>query len=290
MMRKIKKLAAYFGIYRDEISIHDLRFDGVKNSKALQKFYLNENFEIEMFLLLKHLSYETFIDAGAYFGYFSLFAKKVANISNVVAYEADPDNFKQLNHYIRKNEASVVTFNVAVGDHNGSIEFYKPMYSGTTNFPAHGQVGNPSDEPDNLYAGKNYKKLEVNMLSLSHIVESNCHGRCLLKIDIEGYEEQALRSIEKILRASNDIDLIVEIMINDYNKNELFEFITECGFNAYLLTNAGLVSESRPLTLPKPHANPTASKLRTQWKNHFFSKRSDAEIQQLNIEAFKYNL
>ena len=57
----------------------------------------------------------------------------------------------------------------------------------------------------------------------------------------------------------------------------------ENDYNGFLITNAGLVSESRPLTLPKPDRNN-----RTLWRNHFFTKKSISEIKKFSIEHYGY--
>ena len=88
MIEKLRRLlAAYFGFFGKNVLIHGLTFSSVKESRALQEFYLNKNFEIEMFKLIEGFGYQSFIDLGAYFGYFSIFAKAKANIENVIAYE-----------------------------------------------------------------------------------------------------------------------------------------------------------------------------------------------------------
>ena len=147
-----------------------MAFDGVKKSKALQAFYLNKNTEIEMFILFEHLNYQTFIDAGAYFGYFSIYAKKLKPDANVAAYEADIDNFNSLRHYIKVNNVTIDAENLAVGDEYGEVEFYKPAYSGTTSYPTHGQIGDPNDEKENLYKGKKHIRRSVKMIPLEDIV------------------------------------------------------------------------------------------------------------------------
>ena len=125
---------------------------------------------------------------------------------------------------------------------------------------------------------------------MTEIIEKNLLGPTLIKLDIEGYEEKSLRSIEKDLKSQNQIDLLVEKIINDQNKLSIFNFLKSLGYDAYLLTNAGLVYEDRPLTLPKPYKDSSTGYLRTLWKDHFFTKKNKKEIIELNNKIFKYNL
>jgi len=290
MIKKFRKLAAYFGLFGSSVSIHGLIFSNVRESKALQEFYLNENFEIEMFKLIKGFGYQSFLDLGSYFGYFAIFAKAKANIKNVIAYEADPENFTMLENYAKDNNVKIKTFNIAVGDSQGEVDLYKPAYKGTTKYPTHNQIGDPNLEPGNLYAGKDYKKVSVLMKPILSILKENVQGMTLVKIDIEGYEERCLISIDKYLSQVGQVDFLVEIMINDLNKKQIFNILKKNGFNCYLLTNAGLVLEDRPLTLPKPYGDIRNSKLRTLWKNHLFTKRSIEDVRDLNKKIFGYDI
>ncbi len=284
-----KKLLGKLGIFFNNIEIQGLKFNDVKYS-SLKDFYFNQNLEIETFTLIKNSEYETFIDLGAYFGYFSIYAKIKANIKNVFAYEASSYNFNQLKKFVKLNNANIEIINKAVGEKTGIVKFYKPVYDKNEKFPSHGQLNNPTLDKTNLYFDKKFEEHEVEMISLLEVIKNNVKGSTLIKLDIEGYEEKSLRSIEKELKSYNQIDLLVEILINDKNKLSLFNFLKSLGYEAYLLTNAGLIHEDRPLTLPKPYKDSTDDHLRTLWKDHFFTKKNKNEIIDLNYKIFKYNV
>ena len=284
-----KKLLSKFGFYFNKIYIHNLKFTDIKHS-ALKNFYFNKNSEIETFKLLKGSNYETFIDIGAYFGYFSIYAKLKSNINNVFAYEASFNNFKKLKKFIKLNKADIKIFNNAVGNKKEIVKFYTPAYDKKEKFPSHGRLIDPKSDKTDLYSKERFEIHETEMLPLKEILKKNVSGLTLIKLDIEGYEETSLRSIERELKSNNQIDLLVEILINDKNKISLFNFIRALGYNSYLLTNAGLIFEDRPLTLPKPYHDSSLGSLRTLWKDHFFTKKSKTEISELNNKIFKYNI
>tara|TARA_B100001173_G_C15987579_1_gene547473 strand:- start:4 stop:888 length:885 start_codon:yes stop_codon:yes gene_type:complete len=284
-----KKIASKFGFYFDSIRIHGVKFNDVKIS-SLKDFYFNTNLEIETFKLLEGSNYDTFIDIGAYFGYFSIYAKLKTKIKNVIAYEASPYNFNQLKKFIKLNNTDFEIVNKAVGDKKDTVKFYKPSYKGSDKFSSHGQLNDPSKDPTNLYTNKNFETLHLEMIPIKDIINHKVNGSTLIKIDIEGYEEKSLRSIQDYLKNTNQIDFLIEILINDKNKKSLFNFLISLGYKAYLLTNAGLVYEERPLTLPKPYQDSSRGYLRTLWKDHFFTKKDEDEISELNKKIYKYNI
>jgi FkbM family methyltransferase len=284
-----KKIASKFGFFFNSIKIHGIKFTDVKSS-SLKDFYFNPSLEIESFKLLKGSDYETFIDIGAYFGYFSIYAKINTKIKNIIAYEASPYNFKQLKKFLKLNNTDFEIVNKAVGDKKDFVKFYKPIYQGADRFPSHGQLDNPNLDPTNLYSDKTFESLDTEMIPLQEIVNQKINGSTLIKIDIEGYEEKALRSIQDYLKDTEQVDFLIEILINDKNKESLFNFLKSVGFNAYLLTNAGLIYEERPLTLPKPYSDSSTGSLRTLWKDHFFTKKNTSEVNQLNKKIYKYNI
>ena len=85
-------------------------------------------------------------------------------------------------------------------------------------------------------------------------------------------ELSPILKFSSVLEREN-VDFIIEIMINDSDKNEVFDLMIEHGYNGYLITNAGLIKESRPLTPPR-HDRVD----RTLWRNHFFTKKPISEI------------
>lgn len=70
-------------------------------------------------------------------------------------------------------------------------------------------------------------------------------------------------------------------MINDIDKREVFDLMNGHGYTGYLITNAGLIREDRPLTFPRPDRSD-----RTLWRNHFFTKKPDSEIKKFSIENY----
>ena len=114
--------------------------------------------------------------------------------------------------------------------------------------------------------------IETTTLNIFDLNNNFLNKEILLKIDIEGNELKSLTNFKNIKEKIN-IDVLVEIMINDVDKQEIYNLMIDCGYESYLLTNAGFVEEQRPLTLPK--YDNFNEKLRTCWKNHFLQKNKE---------------
>ena len=149
--RLFKKVASKFGFYYNSIRIHGVKFEDVGISD-LKEYYFNKNVEIETYKFLKGSNYDTFIDIGAFFGYFSIYAKLKAGIKNVIAYEASQKNFNQLKKFAKLNGTDFEIINKAVGDKKGNVKFYSPIYKGNSSFTQHGQIDSPKTNP--IYADK----------------------------------------------------------------------------------------------------------------------------------------
>ena len=81
--------------------------------------------------------------------------------------------------------------------------------------------------------------------------------------------------------ANSDVDVIVEIGLADEDKKQVYALMLDNGFTSYLLSHAGLVRETRPLTFPFPTRTN-----RTIWRNHLFTKKSVSEIRGLSLSSY----
>lgn len=106
--------------------------------------------------------------------------------------------------------------------------------------------------------------------------------KALVKLDIEGNEFRVMEHSLPLLQ-DKEIDYVLEMMINDQDKKELFDLMKSYGYNGYLITNAGLVAEDRALTLPYPYV-----KNRTMWKNHYFTKKNIEDVKAFSLKNYGY--
>ena len=151
------------------------------------------------------------IDVGAHVGYYTLIAAKQAGpTGKVYAFEPEPENHALLLKNIELNGyENVVAVKSAVSNHAGSTTLY---LTGLDNgrhsvyqhdLPARGSVEVPTTTIDDFLEAQGWP--EVN----------------LVKVDVEGAELEVLAGMDRLLRESEGIRLILE-------------------FNPFLLQSAGV--------------------------------------------------
>ncbi len=138
----------------------------------------------------------TVLDIGAAWGYYSLLAaEKVGPKGRIIAFEADPRNYKALLNTARgRHTSNIIVLPFAVAEKSGLFRFYST-----------GVFGNSS-----LY----YKKGEgrvftVKGVSLDEFLPTDMHVD-LVKMDIDGGELFALRGMRNLIRRSAFIAIITE--------------------------------------------------------------------------------
>jgi FkbM family methyltransferase len=150
------------------------------------------------------------IDVGAHIGYYTLLASKLVGAGgHVYSFEPSPGVYRTLRTNLTLNAAKNVTaLNVAAGAAEASAVLQEAP-GGTS--------GNSSVSPRFLESphaapAEEYTRVEVSVRTVESLVPPEEFGRVrMIKVDVEGYEVEALRGIERILAAGGRIALIVEL-------------------------------------------------------------------------------
>lgn len=122
------------------------------------------------------------LDIGSNIGYYALLeSKKIGPNGNVWCIEPSPENFSILNDNIKIQEnKNIKSFNFAIGDKNGDIEF---IISKKSNW------SKVKDEND--FVDDNDKIIKVPLKTLNSFAdENNLEKIDLLRMDVEGYENK----------------------------------------------------------------------------------------------------
>lgn len=263
-----------------------LRFEGitfhdVKHSNLLKNIWRfgPQGYEPELVHFFKTypFAFKTFMDCGANIGVFSSLISKNHTHATIMAFEPFAKNINYLKTLQRNNKIDFTLHEVGLFNVSKRLAFHIPNAPHSSNLASSASL-NPNFEKQTYTT-----EIQVEPFAKFLAPLTSDDYPLLIKMDIEDAELEALQSIETHLKGY-DIDLVVEIVIESEKRFALYDFLKSCGYSSYLITNAGLVQENRPLTLPKPDA-PIPIK-RTAWKNHYFTKRSIKDVKRFSEEKF----
>ena len=162
------------------------------------------------------------IDIGANIGYYTLmFAKLVGDTGKIYSFEPDPRNFLILEKNIQINGYNnIILEKKAVSNKLGKSILYVNENS----------AGSSMHKPNNVV-----NQIDVDLITLDNYFEVNSITPDFIKIDIEGYELNALKGMESILQSSDKTKIMIEY--NPLTKKELnsdpmnsLAFLSELGF------------------------------------------------------------
>ncbi len=185
------------------------------------------------FLIEVLRSGDTFVDAGANWGYFTTLASRIVGSSGlVVAFEPVPGTFGSLMNTIRRNRlANVLYFNAAAGERSGeTVTMHAPWYR----------------DPANAYV-ESFDYGDVPTLALDWVWDQlGRTDRCLraIKLDVEGAELMVLRGARQVLKDANPY-LIVESGVHSrrfgYCFDDIITYLREMGYHPrFAVDNRGL--------------------------------------------------
>lgn len=139
------------------------------------------------------------VDIGAHIGYYTLIlAKSVGEEGKVYAFEPDPTNFALLKKNIETNGyKNVVLEQKAVSNSSGKVKLHLGKERST-----HHSIH------QNKYSSEDYVLVESISLD-DYFKEISLN---FAKIDIEGEEFGALRGMQSLLKRSNDLKIITEMV------------------------------------------------------------------------------
>lgn len=148
---------------------------------------------------------EFFLDVGANVGSYSWTAANVDSTIGLWLFEPDETNIGLLRKTIDGNELlRARLFPMAVASTNGEIEFLVDDVSGTT-----GSVDSHSSNTSSLHSQYELqKRIVVKCCCLDSFLGELEGHRVIIKIDVEGAEDQALAGARLILRQVRPIILI----------------------------------------------------------------------------------
>jgi FkbM family methyltransferase len=162
---------------------------------------------------------QTVVDAGANVGMFSLVASRHAQ--RVIAIEPDPINYRVLDLNLNENHVTnVEALNAALWVEDGEISFATGLHA-----------------TDGAVSSNGHGDLTVNAVSLETIVDR--YGDIdLLKLDIEGAEEDVLPAAEVLPRISR---IVAELHLSEPDEERpMVEALERAGFEVTIVPASSL--------------------------------------------------
>jgi FkbM family methyltransferase len=176
-----------------------------------------------------------FIDIGANIGLYSLYAsKKITEKGKIISFEPFSKNHKTLVKNVEINQIdNIIVEKIAIGNEEKQVNLH---YN-----EAERNLGMVTTNPN-----QGAKQEAVNATSLDTYLENKKISRLdLIKIDIEGYEYQALSGMRKTLQKFKP-SLLIEILddkedLSNYKRIE--ELLLSFGYRKYYIDDLGKLSQ-----------------------------------------------
>lgn len=220
--------------------------------KPMYKLFKNKQDAFEIELLKKHIKQnDTVLDIGANIGFYATILSDIVGEKGLVhCFEPDSKNFEHLKK-TTANFKNIKINNKAVGPKTEKLKIYT-----SKNLNVDHRTYKP-EEYD--------KEIEIDAVSIDDHLASNPKVD-LIKMDIQGFEMQAIQGMQNILDKNKDIKLISEFWPYGLKKagssvTDYFNFLSAKGFTCYLLEKNSL----QKLSLDK------VSSLEPLGEEHYFN-------------------
>lgn len=180
---------------------------------------------------------QVILDIGGHAGYYTLlFAKYAGRKGRVFAFEPNPDNHAILEKNVKRNGFDNVELRrEVVSDTSGPIQLYLPHRENTGNGSlyassdtAFGNIEVEAINPDRFFQDRGIEKID------------------LIKIDVEGHEENVLRGLTHYLslpaRACPEVFVEVnKLTLRRAGKSpeQIFQLMESMGYSAYRIEEGG---------------------------------------------------
>lgn len=174
-------------------------------------------YEDMLFLLHALQPEDTFVDVGANVGAYTILASRVVG-SKSISFEPLPDTINRLKDqlYINRIISAVDLKSMGVGDKQGTL-FFTNNNDTTNKVSIEGNIDNTS---------------QAKVTTLDHELKGG--AKFLIKIDVEGYEFNALKGASHILSSNNVIAVIIELNGSGeqfgHSNEEIHQLITDFDF------------------------------------------------------------
>ncbi|OGD67252.1 hypothetical protein A2442_00570 [Candidatus Campbellbacteria bacterium RIFOXYC2_FULL_35_25] len=213
-----------------------------------RNIYSHKLYEINIsnFFLNNIKKGDTFFDIGSNVGYFSiLLSPLVGKEGKIFAFEPEKNNFNFLVKNVNENIfLNIFAINKGVGNKNEKLTLYlHPLNNGGHSFIEFKfyKFGDLKFDKDKFNDKKLLQKIDVLKID-DFAVENNIDRVDFMKIDIEGYELDALKGMENLLKRKKILNIVCEVNNNE-TRLDVFKFMNSLGYTIYRLDVNGVKSK-----------------------------------------------
>jgi FkbM family methyltransferase len=231
LLKRISNWPAYFAVKYSSRKPREIEFrlrpDGVMKVPMRCLVAFKEVFFDEVYIrgLARPVRGGDVIDIGANVGSFTLFAACALGCDRVIAFEPDPNNFRQLAENASRNpHRRIIAVSKAVGAASGETTFFNDTQAA---FTTGGTLLR------DLGVRRSHTQIKVQCTTLADIFSEFGVSRCaLMKLDCEGAEFDILETADPaLLRRIDQIAMEVHQMPGRTRKG-LVEHLRCCGFDS----------------------------------------------------------
>lgn len=237
--KKLQRLRSLF--HTRNMKLHFKNFFGPEYVKSKYGFQFKKNWLDRTFRfyidgsygyfysdhLIKKEKEFVFLDIGANQGLYTICAASNKHCKKAYAFEPAERTFAYLLDNVQANGflPKCLLFKKAIGAKTGEGELvFVPGNSGLSNM-------NTSFSNENYFIREKIDVIGAD--SLFDIMRSNCYQDIVCKIDVEGYEEVVLNSLNRCRLFPNISEILFEINENWTNKDEIIKNLKDEGFSKF---------------------------------------------------------
>jgi FkbM family methyltransferase len=198
-------------------------------------YFLGRYYDLEIQLVMQQVLQpgDRFIDIGANIGMITLHgAALVTESGRVDSFEPNPECCQRIQDTLAMNQIQHVHLHpVGLSDQPGTLTL-----SVITDTSGMGTLAAPREDDQNLIS----QRFEVTVQVGDNLILPEPTPVKLIKIDVEGFELNVLRGLEKTLTAWHPI--VVTEVVQDWleragtNRTQLYQFMQSLGYSPYGLT------------------------------------------------------
>lgn len=212
---------------------------------------------------------DTVLDIGANFGYFGILAaQQTQKNCRVVHFEANPNLITYINNSVRENalEMSTKVENIAISSSKKEVTL-RVMKDNLASSSLHSKERMQKNN-------KGFKEItiaetiKVQSTTIDDYCKENGIGSIdLIKMDIEGYEEEAYQGMREMVGKSPSLSLFIEFTHEAYkNPKKFYEQMLSDFGNVYSISGSGKI------TMPADTSYEAIIDISSGWTMPIFSK------------------